>query len=66
MGQIADIKGRIETLSTEQQAELLAWLIDRDHRSWDEQIARDQTTGKLASLIAEAKADRATGKAREL
>ena len=66
MGQIADIKGRIETLSTEQQAELLAWLIDRDHRSWDEQIARDQATGKLASLIAEAKADRATGKAREL
>lgn len=66
MGDIADIKGRIETLPPEQQAELLAWLIERDHQSWDEQIARDQKKGKLAGLIAEAKADRVAGKAREL
>ena len=66
MGDIADIKGRIETLTSDQKAELLAWLIERDHQAWDEQIARDQKTGRLASLIAEAKADRAAGKAREL
>ena len=66
MGDIAEIKGRIGTLSANEQAELLAWLIERDHQSWDEQIARDQKSGKLASLIAEAKADRAAGKAREL
>jgi hypothetical protein len=66
MGDISDIKGRIETLSPQEQAELLAWLIERDHRNWDEQIARDQQTGKLDALIAEAVADRAAGKAREL
>ncbi len=66
MGDIAEIKGRIETLSAEEQAEILAWLIERDHQNWDEQIARDQKSGKLASLIAEAKLDRAAGKAREL
>ena len=66
MGDIADIKGRIETLTSDQKAELLAWLIERDHQDWDGQIARDQKTGRLASLIAEAKADRAAGKAREL
>ena len=66
MGDIADIKGRTETLTSDQKAELLAWLIERDHQDWDEQIARDQKTGRLASLIAEAKADRAAGKARDL
>ena len=66
MGDIADIKGRIETLSPKEQAELLSWLLERDHQSWDEQIARDQKSGKLDALIAEAKADRAAGKAREL
>ena len=58
--------GRIETLSSKEQAELLSWLLERDHQSWDEQIARDQTSGKLDSLITEAKADRAAGKALEL
>lgn len=66
MGDVAEIKGRIETLSAQEQAELLAWLIERDHQNWDEQIARDQATGRLVSLISEAKADRTAGKAREL
>ncbi len=66
MADIADIKGRIEALSPAQQAELLAWLLERDHQSWDASIARDQKAGKFDSLIAEAKADRPAGKAREL
>ena len=66
MGDITDIKGRIETLSPQEQAELLAWLVERDHQNWDEQIGRDQQTGKLDALISEAVADRAAGKAREL
>ncbi len=66
MGDITDIKGRIETLSPSERAELLAWLLERDHQQWDEQIERDQKSGRLDSLVAEAKSDRTAGKAREL
>jgi flagellar motility protein MotE (MotC chaperone) len=66
MGDVEEIKGRIEALSAEEQAELLAWLVERDHANWDAQIERDQKSGKLDALIAEAKADRAAGKARDL
>ena len=66
MAEIADIKGRIEALPAEQVSELLAWLIERDHQNWDAQIALDLAGGKLDQLIAEANADRAAGKAREL
>ena len=58
MGAVSDIKGRIEQLSADEQAELLAWLLELDHNKWDEQIARDQASGKLDQFIAEAKADR--------
>ena len=66
MGSITDIKERVERLTQEEQAELLAWLVERDHRQWDDQIARDLATGKLDEFITEAEADRATGKARVL
>jgi hypothetical protein len=42
-------------LSPKEQIELLAWLLERDQKS-----------GKLDSLIAEAKSDRTAGKAHEL
>ena len=66
MGDFAEVKGRIEALSPKERAELLSWLIERDHRDWDEQIARDHKVGRLDALIAEAVADRAAGKARDL
>ncbi len=66
MGAISDIKDQVKRLSQAEQDELLAWLLERDHERWDAQIATDSRTGKLDALIAEAKADRAAGKARKL
>jgi hypothetical protein len=66
MGIIEEIKGRIEGLSEAEQVELRAWFVERDNQRWDEEIARDLAAGKLDKLIAEAKAERAAGKAREL
>ena len=66
MGIMEEIKGSIERLSDAERAELRAWLIERDHVDWDAQIASGQLTGKLNELIAEAKTDRAAGKARAL
>ena len=66
MDDLDDIKTRLEHLPPEQQAELRAWFLDRDFREWDAQIARDLADGKLDKLIAEAKADRDAGRARDL
>ncbi len=66
MGAISEIKDRVGKLTPQEQVELLAWLVERDHQQWDTQIARDLAAGKLDTLIAEAEADRAAGRAREL
>lgn len=66
MGAITEIKDRVEKLSPQDQAELLAWLIDLDHKNWDDQIVHDLDAGKLDALLDEAEADRNAGKVREL
>lgn len=66
MGAVADIKERVEKLTPQEQAELLAWLVERDHIRWDQQIAADLHAGRLDRLIADAKEDRNAGKARDL
>ena len=66
MDDLDDIKTRVEHLPPEQQAALREWMLDRDYRTWDEQIARDLAAGKLESWIAEAKADRDAGRSRDL
>ena len=66
MGDIAHLKGAVEKLSPDEQAEFRAWFIARDAEQWDEQIAADLKAGRLDPLIAEAKAERAAGRLREL
>jgi hypothetical protein len=66
MDDIAEIKTRVEHLKPEQQAELLAWLLERDQQAWDTQIECDLADGKLDALIAEARADRDAGRGRDL
>ena len=66
MGSIAQLKGEFENLSREEQAEFRAWFIERDAQLWDEQIAADSAAGRFDQMIAEAMADRAAGKSREL
>ena len=61
MGAIADIKKGVEKLTPVEQDELLAWLIERDHQQWDDEIARGLVAGKLDDLITEAEMDRASG-----
>ena len=66
MGSISHLKGEIEKLSPAEQAEFRNWFIARDNDQWDQQIAADLDAGKLDDLIAEAIAERAAGKSRDL
>ena len=42
---ITQIQHIIEELPAAEQAALAAWIVDRDHARWDEEIARDFSPG---------------------
>ena len=66
MTEIEQLEARVQRLSPEELAEFRAWFVDFDARLWDRQIEADQKSGKLESLIAEAREEYDAGKAREL
>jgi hypothetical protein len=59
MSKIEEIEQALEKLSTEELAEIRAWL-------WDRDIERDATDGRLDHLAEEALSEYRSGKARRL
>ena len=59
MSKVEEIERAIEKLSTEELAEIRAWL-------WDLDIERDATAGRLDHLAEEALSEYRSGKARRL
>ena len=66
MRKIEHIEQQIQELTAGEFKELREWIIERDWKTWDAQIEADAKNGKLDKLIAEAQADYASGRAREL
>ena len=66
MTKLEDIVSAIAALSSEDLARLRAWFEDFEARLFDERIERDAKAGKLDRLAAEARADNAAGRTREL
>ena len=66
MRKIEHIEQQIQELTAGEFKELREWIIERDWKAWDAQIKADAKGGKLDKLIAEAQADYASGRAREL
>ena len=66
MRKIEHIEQQIQELTAGEFKELREWIIERDWKAWDAQIEGDAKGGKLDKLIAEAQADYASGRAREL
>jgi len=64
MRKVEEIEAQIEALPREEFAELRNWLLEQDWSRWDAQIEADSKSGKLDKLIAEAKAEYNSGKAR--
>ena len=60
---LAEIQHAIEELPKEQQAELAAWLADRDQTEWETEIARDFAPGGAGMpLLDEMKEDVRAGR----
>lgn len=62
MTKVEVLEEQIKALSPEEFTELRNWLLDRDWESWDRQIERDSTAGKLDRLFEEAREAHRQGK----
>ena len=63
---LAEIRVEIAKLTDRERTQLLQELAEADAAAWDRQIAEDFAAGKLDALMAEADADVAAGRVREL
>ena len=66
MTTLEKLEVEVTKLPAHEVAKFRAWLEEYEATLWDRQIERDSAAGKFDDLIAEAKADRKSGKAREL
>jgi hypothetical protein len=66
MTTVAEIEEAIESLPEDQFAELSSWFDEYDEKRWDWQIAQDQKSGPLRTLMEKAQADFEAGKCNRL
>ena len=66
MSKIDDIKAAVAQLSQEELATLHAWLDELAEQRFDDQIQRDEKSGKLDRLSARALGNLASGRVRDL
>jgi hypothetical protein len=66
MAKIDEIKAEIESLPSEEVAEIFRWLSEKDWESWDKEIDADSQSGKLDFLLREAQEEKAKGNLKDL
>ena len=66
MSTVEEITSAIAQLSSEQVAQIRAWLVEYEERLWDEQIEQDERAGRLNELAARALAEHQAGRTRPL
>jgi hypothetical protein len=65
MSTIQEIEDALRQLSAEDRAAFRAWFAEFDAQEWDHQFESDVASGKLDWLVAEARADRESGRCTE-
>ena len=63
---ITEIKDAVMRLSPDELREFVEWIDELQDIQWDKQIAEDLRSGKLDSLIEEAKTEFKEGKCRKI
>jgi hypothetical protein len=66
MNNVEELEKRVEGLSPDDLARFRAWFAEFDAQAWDRQIEADAASGKLDSLVHEARADYRAKRSREL
>ena len=66
MSRIDELKAKIESLPSEEFAEIFRWLSEKDWEKWDKEIEMDSRAGKLDFLVREASEEKAKGNLKDL
>jgi hypothetical protein len=66
MSKIDELKADIEKLPSEEFAELVRWLSEKEWESWDKEIEADAQAGRLDFLMREAHEEKSKGTLKEL
>jgi hypothetical protein len=66
MSKIDDLKAVIESLPSEEFAEIFRWLSEKDWEQWDREIEADSQAGSLDFLVHEAREEKAKGTLKDL
>jgi hypothetical protein len=66
MSKIDELKAEIESLPSEEFAEIFRWLSEKDWERWDKEIEADSQSGKLDFLVREAREGKAKGTLKDL
>jgi hypothetical protein len=59
LSRIDQLKAEIESLPSEEIAEIFRWLSEKDWEKWDKEIEADSQAGKLDFLAREARDEKA-------
>lgn len=66
MTSIQELERAIRELAPRELAEFRCWFAEYDASAWNEQIVEDAASGRLDSLIVEARRDHREGRTRPL
>jgi hypothetical protein len=66
LSRIDQLKAEIESLPSEEIAEIFRWLSEKDWEKWDKEIEADSQAGKLDFLAREARDEKAKGRLKDL
>jgi Fe-S cluster biosynthesis and repair protein YggX len=63
---IDELKAEIESLPSEEFAEIFRWLSEKDWERWDKEIEADSQAGRLDFLVREAREEKSKGNLKDL
>ena len=66
MAKIDDLKAEIESLPSEEFAEIFRWLSEKDWERWDKEIESDSQAGGLDFLVREGREGKDKGTLKDL
>jgi hypothetical protein len=66
MSKIDRLKAEIESLPSEEIAEIFRWLSEKDWEKWDREIEADSESGRLEFLVREAHDEKSKGTLKDL
>ena len=66
MSKVDQLKAEIESLPSEEFAEIFRWLSEKDWERWDKEIEADSNAGAVDFLVREAREEKAKGTLKDL